>query len=169
MNACSTLGLRFIRCNRVKLGGPNVSLKPPDTRTIRRITGDGNCLFRSFSYIITGSEDQHLAICLIIVNHMLTIAHLLLGTHIPNRYDAVEGYISDTKMDQDSTWGTEVEMFTLAHLLNTAIFSYNTREERWWRFSPCFVDRTLIDDDTARAMYIRHLPGHFDVVRSIWK
>ena len=54
---------------------------------------------------------------LIIFNHMLTIPHLLLAIHIPNRYDAVEAYISDNKMDQDSTWGTEVEMFTLAHLL----------------------------------------------------
>ena len=100
---------------------------------------------------------------------MLTIAHLLLGTHISNRYDAVEDYISDSKMDQDSTWGTEVEMFTLAHLLNTAIFLYNAVDKCWWRFSPYFVDRTLIDDDTARAMYIRHLPGHFDVVWSILK
>ena len=98
--ACSTLGLGFIRSNGVRPGGPNVSLKPHDTHTIRRITGDGNCLFTSFSYITTGSEDQHLAIRLIIINHMLTIAHLLLGTHIPNGYDAVEDYISDNKMDQ---------------------------------------------------------------------
>ena len=127
---CSILGLHFIRL----------------------ITGNGNCLFRSFSYIITGSEDQHLAIHLIIVNHISTIAHLLLGTHIPNRYDPVEGHISDAKMDQDSTWGTEVEMFTLAHLLNTATFLYNTRDKRWWRFSPYCVDRTSTDDDTARAI-----------------
>ena len=78
---------------------------------MKRITG--NCLFRRFSYIITGSEDQHLAIHLIIVNHIASIAPLLLNVHIPNEYDTVEG----TKMDQDSTWGTEVEMFMLAHLL----------------------------------------------------
>ena len=82
---------------------------------------------------------------------------------------SVEEYVWDTEMDRDSTWGTDVEMFTLAHLLNTAIFSYNTRDQKWWRFSPNFVDKTLTDDSTARAIYIRHPPGHFDVVRSIVK
>ena len=169
VNACSTLGISFVRSNRVRPGGPRVPLKAPEPRTIRRIKGDGNCLFRSLAYIITGSEDQHLAVRQSIVRHMSNIAHLLLGTHIPNRYSSVEEYVRDTEMDQDSTWGTDVEMFTLAHLLNTTIFSYNTGDQKWWRFSPNFLDKTLTDDSNARAIYIRHPPGHFDVVRSIVK
>ena len=50
------LGLQFVRKNRVRPGGPNVPLTPPDMRTVKHITGDGNCLFRSFAYIITVSE-----------------------------------------------------------------------------------------------------------------
>ena len=30
--------------------------------TLRNTYGDGNCLFRAFSYIITGSENQHLEV-----------------------------------------------------------------------------------------------------------
>lgn len=30
--------------------------------TIQKIIGDGNCLFRSFSYAVTGTEEQHLTI-----------------------------------------------------------------------------------------------------------
>ena len=169
VNACSTLGVRFVRCNRLRPGGPNVSLKPPDTHTIRRITGDGNCLFRSFSYIITGSEEQHMAVRQAICNHMVEIAHFLFATGICSTYTSIQEYIQSTKMDQDQAWGTEVEMFTLAHLLTTSVFSYNTAENNWWRYSPHFVDRSLPEDVTAMAMYIRYLPGHFDVVRSILK
>ena len=43
---------------------------------------DGNCLFRALSYVITGSEDDHMAIRVAILNHMTSIAHLLLGVHV---------------------------------------------------------------------------------------
>jgi len=37
---------------------PNV---PP--RRCRPVAGDGNCLFRALSWWITGSEEQHLEVC----------------------------------------------------------------------------------------------------------
>ena len=98
VNACSTLGIRFVRWNTVRSGGPCVPLKAPETHTIRRIAGDGNCLFRSLSYVVTGSEDQHVAIRQRIVLHMFKISHLLLGIHVPNRYRSVEEYFRDTEM-----------------------------------------------------------------------
>ena len=165
LNACSTLGIRFVRSNTVRPGGPRVPLKAPTT--IRRIGDDGNCLFRSLALIITGSEDQHLAIRQRILRHMCKIAHFLLGIHIPDRYRSVEEYIRHTGMHRVSTWGTEVEIFTMAHLLNTTIFSFNSRDKRWWRFSPNFVDLSLPDDCTAMAIYLNHTPSHFEVVHSI--
>ena len=47
-NACTTLGVQFVLSNRLRPGGPNVDLRPPNH--IKHIRGDGNCLFRSFSY-----------------------------------------------------------------------------------------------------------------------
>ena len=93
-DACATLGVEFRQSNRLRPGGPDVPLRRPNFRTIRRIVGDGNCLFRSFSYIITGSEDQHMAIRIVILNHMVNIAHLLLGLHIHRSYASVEQYIT---------------------------------------------------------------------------
>ena len=114
-NACTTLGVQFVLSNRLRPGGPNVDLRPPNH--IKRIRGDGNCLFRSFSYIITGSEEQHMAVRIAILNHMIDIAHFLLGHHIPPQYSSVQDYIQDKGMDQPHIWGTEIEMFTLAHLI----------------------------------------------------
>ena len=56
------MGLQFHAKTRIRVGGPNISLTRPDMRTVKRIEGDGNCLFRAFSYLITGSESQHMAV-----------------------------------------------------------------------------------------------------------
>ena len=71
---------RVLRWARIRAGGPNISLTRSDMRTVKRIEGDGNCPFRAFSYLITGSESQHMAVRL---NHMINIAHLILDHHVP--------------------------------------------------------------------------------------
>ena len=76
-NACSTLGLVYMGPNRVTPGGPDVYLKPPNG--FKRIEGDGNCVFRTFSFILTGSDNQHnMAVRQAILDHMVRTAHLLL-------------------------------------------------------------------------------------------
>ena len=76
------MGLQFYARNRVREGGPNIPLTRPDMRSVKRIEGDGNCLFRAFSYIITGSESQHMAVRQAIIRHMISIAHFILDHHI---------------------------------------------------------------------------------------
>ena len=92
----------------------------PDGHSIRKIRGDGNCLFRAMSYIITGSEDQHLAIRHAITTHMLSIPELLtdLGAdgsescleYYNGGYSSVEQYLEQTRMAESGMWGTDFEM-----------------------------------------------------------
>ena len=51
-HVCLEHGLRFVCANKSIAGGPNVKLKRPTS--VRRISGDGNCLFRALCYVITG-------------------------------------------------------------------------------------------------------------------
>ena len=81
-NACSKLKLSFRKMDRVSPGSPNTPLGPPNPYNIKRIQGDGNCLFRSFSYVLTGVENQHMKIRETIISNMYTIGHLLIGPHI---------------------------------------------------------------------------------------
>ena len=73
-------GLEFVAGNGLNHGGPHVVLKQP--RTVKSILGDGNCLFRSFSYIITGSEEQYRRVREVILNHMVDIEHVMLFHHL---------------------------------------------------------------------------------------
>ena len=96
-------------------------------RTVKSILGDGNCLFRSFSYFITGSEEQYRRVREVILNHMVDIGHFMLFHHLPSRYTSIDEYIHDTEMDRNFTWGTDIEILTMAHLLNTRVFVYNMK------------------------------------------
>ena len=105
-NSCGIMGLQFVAASGLHMGGPEVTLTCP--RTTHSIKGDGNCLFRTLSFIITGSEEQHTLVHEAILHHMLQIAHFMLSHHI-NDHSSVSEYIKHTCMDQDGTWGTDIE------------------------------------------------------------
>ena len=56
-NSCAIMGLQFVAASGLNTGGPEVTLTCP--HTTQSIQGDGKCLFRTLSFIITGSEEQH--------------------------------------------------------------------------------------------------------------
>ena len=49
------MGLQFVAASGLNTGGPEVTLTCPCTT--QSILGDGNCLFRTLSFIITESEE----------------------------------------------------------------------------------------------------------------
>ena len=146
-NACNQLGLSFVRLFTCVPGGPDVVLTRPDDMSLKKIVGDGNCLFRSLCYIITGSQSQHFELRCAIVAHMLSIPNLMCGlgsdghrNYLYGYYDSVEAYLARTKMADNRTWGTDTEMCVLAHLLNTVIYNFNS-SGYWLPCLPHGIDR----------------------------
>ena len=181
--ACDILGLEFRgEFNHAHdRGGPHTILNRPDCRSLKRIVGDGNCLLRSLCYIITGSEEQHFALRTAIVQHMLSIPHMFVGygtdgqpncTSLfchPRRYDSVEEYVRQTRMDCDEVWGSNVEMACLAHILRTPVYCYDAsqRYQIWAAYFPNTVDRSIPRDVHHRSLYIYFANNHFEVVCAI--
>ena len=92
---CASLGFNFKKTNGVAPGSVSLPLTCPDQQKVKSIMGDGNCMFRSLSYVITGSENQHKDVRAKIVQHMKDIAPLMLG-HIKGYYpncSSVQEYI----------------------------------------------------------------------------
>ena len=135
--------------------------------------GDGNCLFRLLSYIITGSEDQHFALRTAIVQHMLLIPDMLIGLGADRqrncldvmchsrRFESVEHYTRQTDMDLNGTWGTNVEMACFAHLIGSPVYCYNAsqRHHIWAAYFPSNVDRSIHRDMRQKSLYI-HFANH---------
>ena len=63
-------------------------------------------------------------------------------------------------MDRNGTWGTDIELITASHMLNSM---YDTVSGTWTTYGPHSVDRSLNTNVTEMAMYIRHPHDHFDV------
>ena len=164
---CHKLGLEYQQPNHVAHGGPNTALTWPNFQTVRRIMGDCNCLFRSFAMIITGSQDHHLAVRVAILKHMQAIGHLLLGKHVTQT--SIDSYCHDTSMHMDGAWWSEIKILSLAHLLQTNIYSFDTSSDCWLLFAPNQLEPTLQLDCSAKSLYIMHHPSHFEVVSSVVK
>ena len=73
---------------------------PHHTQTNR---GDGNCLFRSFSYLITGMQQYHYDVHSAIFAHMFVI-------------ESTEQYLQATRMNKPGgVWATDIEIYTFVH------------------------------------------------------
>ena len=157
---CNMLGLPFERHNDLTPGGPDLVLTRPDRR--RRIGGDGNCLFRCFSYVITGSEGHHVAVRSAMIQHMPNIPQVFVRSDV----HSVDEYIRRTRMDRDGTWGNLEEVMALSHLLNTPVYSYVPTTYNWVKICPDTIDHTLYTLTADQAIYIQNSNQHFTVVMS---
>ena len=77
--ACALMNVRFICPFERDSGNPEQILTLSNVFTLRHIGGDGNCLLRAMSFIITGSERYHFEIRSVIMAHLTTIRHLVTG------------------------------------------------------------------------------------------
>ena len=87
------------------------------------IVGDGNCLFRSLSYAITGNQDTHGAIRQRICDYLLTpnlprnLRLALTGIDIPS-------YVAG--MRSNAVYGTLIELLAFSHMERRPIIVYYT-------------------------------------------
>ena len=85
----------------------------------------------------------------------------MIGHHI-TEYSSIVDY-RGTNMDRNCTWGTDIEVLTASHMLNTTLCMYDTVRGAWSTYGPHNVDVSLSTNLTEMSMYIRHPPDHFDV------
>ena len=51
---------------------------------------------------------------------------MMIGHHISGEYSSVVEYIRGTNMDRNGIWGTDIELMTASHMLNTSLSMYDT-------------------------------------------
>ena len=135
-----------------------------------KMLGDGNCLFRSLSYVITGVENYHMKIRSEVCQFMKNshFSDSIRRTLMPT-FRSVQQYLHFTKMEKDGTWGTEVELFTAALMLNTKIYVYSKVgfEDSWQVHDPKFLDKDTSPSD--QSIYISNPRNtHYDVVLDVF-
>ncbi len=121
--------------------------------------GDGNCFFRSLSFLLTGVQQQYSQLCNACTAYM---------EEHKDTFEALaqcENYFEQSKMNYNGTYATEVEIFAMASLLNTTVFTYspfgNTYE--WQKFSP-LPDLPSVFEKSSQAIYLLNMHEHFSPV-----
>ena len=140
-----------------KLGGTGHGVIPPTKCFV--INGDGNCYFRAVSFILTGVEKHHFvvqqAICDFIAIHYDDL-NLFLA-----KYKDGEAYLKDTKMRENSTWGTELEIIATATMAKRDVIVYN--HTGYLRYQNPFAQKQTIE-----CFFIDNRSGgHFNVILEI--
>ena len=106
----------YHRRNGVIPGSHATLLTLPNT--FHDICGDGNCLFQSFSMIITGSQEQHMLVRAAIVRHMREIVEVLWSHQIAPllrhmRSGEESHRVSSGSLDAEWTQGMEESLWPL--------------------------------------------------------
>ena len=71
-------------------------------------------------------------------------------------------------MAHNYVWGSQNEMFVLAHMAGVNIASYNTTERQYHFQNPGVIDINAYPDDNSRPCiyYVEYTGNHFNVVLS---
>lgn len=96
---------------------------------IANMRGDGNCLFRAFSFIVFGVQTFHKCVREKLVSFMEDNKDLF--TKVENT--PMEQYLSISKMKELGTWGTEMEILAFSSLCNTTVYVFCNCGGQGWR------------------------------------
>ena len=81
---------------------------------------DGNCLFRSLSYVVLGVQTYHRTLRNQITHFMCVNESTMCRVD----FKPMSDYLKQTKMENCGTWGTEAEIFAFATITNTTVYVY---------------------------------------------
>ncbi|GMR42825.1 hypothetical protein PMAYCL1PPCAC_13020 [Pristionchus mayeri] len=143
----------------------------PRLADIKDIDGDGNCLFRSLSWWVTGSEESHEQMRQQIVNFMCKFPDDFGSRMSGNGKKYTKE--SNDRMFELGEWGTHCEIYGAATLLGVDIYTYH--EKRWKPYRPLFdwtavgghkvTRKTGVNERTRFGIYLSNPENfHYDVV-----
>uniref|UniRef100_A0A1X7SXU9 OTU domain-containing protein n=1 Tax=Amphimedon queenslandica TaxID=400682 RepID=A0A1X7SXU9_AMPQE len=138
------------------------------------IVGDGACFYRTISEAITGTEDNHFAVRMSLINFMLDPANVLAFGRLVRAgiyYDidalkAVRSHINRHKLYLETSWSTEYEVFAAATMFQVKImvFSEYSNYRDWHTYVPRFTNETCMTPMKV-MLYLYHINrNHYDLV-----
>ena len=157
------------------------SLSPPKSTTAYKTKGDGNCLFRSFSYFVTGDESNHPAVRHGITEYMKSDPSGIFTTILqedPRKYLS-RGMSTQATPGKASGphWGTDFEVSAFATLCKYTVFVWKTQHdpnipEYWVPYEPLTPpgtrkSRSKDKESTGITCLLHSPPAHFDVVLDV--
>lgn len=129
------------------------ALDSPSKKSTQSIVGDGNCLFRALSHVVSNTEENYQIMRYLICNQI---------DASPERYmesETSRKYFERTGMRKNYIWGTCTEIQAAADLLKTCIWVYGPQVGRnaWKEFKP-----KIRDSEVDGSIFITNRGLHYE-------
>ena len=98
------------KCREIRSGASSVK--------VLSMRGDGNCLFRSLSYLLSGVQSNHKVV------REEVLRFINANKHISQQIQSEHFHQHVTKMQQEGTWDTELEIFAFASITTRMVYVY---------------------------------------------
>ena len=135
------------------------------------ISGDGNCLFRCLSMVISGSQEYHTKLRGEICRYILSEGKDKISWYFRQVLSITPAeYLGQKVMYVPGTWGSDVELMAASAILETDIYVANKiyrlpgsliPEVRWSRIS------ASNDNSKYCAIYIANFNDHYEPVTAM--
>ena len=132
------------------------------------IVGDGNCLFRALSTILTGSQESFSKIRAEICRFIAVQGSSFISRYLKTKFEDVAPiqYLKKSNMDTDAIWGSDVEIIAFSKMLDVDIFVANLHNDvkknechwTWYRYSSQYHKYS------NPAIYLTNSSNHFEPV-----
>ena len=111
--------------------------------------GDGNCMFRAISYLMTDDEENYSRVRLLLQRFENLNKELFRGVFTSVNKPTIEEHV--THMGMPNTWGTHVELFATATYYQLQVYTYVVDDAnlRWEVFKPLSDPKSLCYPVTA--------------------
>ena len=131
---------------------------------VHTVDGDGNCFFRSISYLVLGSEAKHDVVRNAVCNYIIQPENWYkLKVYIDGDITSGEEYVRKSEMHVWGKWATHVELFALAQLTNKDVCVYTL--DHWMRYPASGTSKR----PTKNAFYLANRNNvHFDLVLGVY-
>lgn len=152
ISKCNSLGLNFCQANNLHHGKMQPQMIEVSQKPLRtaRISPDGNCFFRCIAMIVTGSQEYHEEMRLLITTYMISnSSNEKLSCLLP-RNTSMQSYIVQSKMQFPGEWATDLEITAASCLLNTNIhvLNFTGKIYEWALYSPHEVVNDLHQEES---------------------
>uniref|UniRef100_A0A914VFJ2 OTU domain-containing protein n=1 Tax=Plectus sambesii TaxID=2011161 RepID=A0A914VFJ2_9BILA len=144
----------------------------PKPKNIRKIIADGNCLFHTFLFCLTSSEQHHLTIRRVICNYMefyLATWQPLVGIRTISEY--LDRGVRTSGISREH-WGTEIKILAFANMFNCMIYVYNDHNsarniKQYEGYGPRpRANRPATNNADLTTFLLYNAHDHFEVVLS---
>ena len=129
------------------------------------IVGDGNCLFRFISKVISGSENYHIKLRGEICRYIITQGRKTMGWYVVQVHSKTPAqHLRTSNMSLEGVWGGDVELMAISAILECDVYVANrynqignTFEVRWSRIRSSDNSRT----NAINSIYISNFGFHY--------